>query len=495
MSNLTKVLETLSPEQRELLILRLSKAGTPQTISTPEQGVVTGEVPFIQDWFFEQNFPDPHHWNVSTLLEVRQPIDPALLKRVVSHLLLHHDALRLRFVEQDSRRRSFVAAPNEDDVPFHYHDLSGIPGREQPAAVESLAARYQGSLNLSEGPIIRVVFLDLGAGRPGRLLVIIHHLAADIVSLQILLEDLHTAYTQLAAGEAVSLPAKTTSFKELIERCAAYAKTRNPVEDSAYWLSLPWEKVAPLPFDHPHEPADNSDESADAVGAILSAEETGTLLREATRLYSAKTVTMAALVQTLACWTGVPAHVIDLAVHGREVVVEGIDLSRTVGWIAGGTRLVLDIEGADGPGEILAAVDAQIRREEANRMEEGRLAFDSLRYHCGDAEIMKKMQALPRAQVFFNFQGQTFQKKWTQQQPEAALIVDARESKGPSCHPRCVRHLVFEVAANVYGERLVLEWRYSKNLHRRSTVEMLAENYIGSLKSLIGYCQSSLHRP
>jgi non-ribosomal peptide synthase protein (TIGR01720 family) len=492
MNNLSKVLETLSPEQRELLTLRLSKASKHQAVSPPEQGVVTGEVPFIQDWFFEQNLIDPHHWNITTLLEVRQPIDPALLKQVVGHLLLHHDALRLRFVEEGSRRRSFIVAPDGDAIPFHYHDLSHIPEHEQTAAIESFAARYQKSLNLSEGPIIRVVFLELGAGRPGRLLVIVHHLGCDFVSLQILLDDLHTAYGQLAAGGAVTLPAKTTSFKELIDRSSAWAKTRNPHEDSAYWLSLPWEKVAPLPVDYPHEPEENSDESIDTVGAILSVEETNTLLREVPRLYSTKTVTLTALMQTLAGWTGVPVHVIDLAVHGRQAMVEGLDLSRTVGWISGGTRLVLDIEGADGPGEALAAVDAQIQREEAHRTKEGRLGFDSLRYHCGDAEVMKKMQSLPKAQVFFNFQGQAVQKKGTPQQPEPALIVQARESKGPNCNPRNKRHLVIEVAANVYGEQLGLEWRYSRNVHRRSTVEMLAESYIGSLKSLISYCQSSL---
>ncbi|HEX8834215.1 MAG TPA: hypothetical protein VF719_08440 [Abditibacteriaceae bacterium] len=64
--------------------------------------------------------------------------------------------------------------------------------------------------------------------------------------------------------------------------------------------------------------------------------------------------------------------------------------------------------------------------------------------------------------------------------------------KGPNCNPHNLRHLVIEVAANVYGEELVLEVRYSKNVHRRSTIEMLAENYISSLRSLISYCQSSL---
>ena len=64
-----------------------------------EQGLVIGPVPCtpIQHWFFEQDIPDPHHWNQAILLEVRQPLDVSALEQVVQHLLVHHDMLRARF--------------------------------------------------------------------------------------------------------------------------------------------------------------------------------------------------------------------------------------------------------------------------------------------------------------------------------------------------------------------------------------------------------------
>ena len=136
MSTLTKVLVELSQQQRRLLALRMMKASKERGIGQPEQGVITGDVPFIQDWFFEQNFPDPHHWNVSTLLEVRRPLDPRVLSEVVGRLLLHHDALRLRFVREDDGWRSFIAAPDAA-VPFHHHDLALVPEPEQPAVIEA----------------------------------------------------------------------------------------------------------------------------------------------------------------------------------------------------------------------------------------------------------------------------------------------------------------------------------------------------------------------
>jgi hypothetical protein len=52
-----------------------------------------------------------HHWNQSVLLEVRQAIVPELLEQAVQKLLEHHDALRLRFVRQESGWQQVNAHP------------------------------------------------------------------------------------------------------------------------------------------------------------------------------------------------------------------------------------------------------------------------------------------------------------------------------------------------------------------------------------------------
>jgi hypothetical protein len=54
---------------------------------------------------------------------------------------------------------------------------------------------------------------DLGEERGQRLLMVIHHLAIDIVSWRIVLEDLQSAYEQAARVQQIALPAKTSSFK------------------------------------------------------------------------------------------------------------------------------------------------------------------------------------------------------------------------------------------------------------------------------------------
>ena len=166
-----------------------------------EQGLVTGPVLLtpIQNWFFEQDFLDPHHFNQALLLEVKQKFDPHVLRQAIEHLVSHHDALRLRFVQRDSRWEQTGTDPDAA-VPFRLLDLSDLEGVKQQSALEGTAADLQKSLHLSDGPLLQVALFDLGPNRSQRLFLVIHHLVVDGVSWRILLEDLQTAYDSLIRG-------------------------------------------------------------------------------------------------------------------------------------------------------------------------------------------------------------------------------------------------------------------------------------------------------
>jgi amino acid adenylation domain-containing protein len=189
-------------------------AGTGQA-NQAEQGLVTGKVLLtpIQRWFFEQDLPQPHHWNQAMLLEVRQPVDVVVLQQVVQQLLIHHDALRLRFVRQPDGWQQVNALPDETLAVVKRVDLTALPKAEQSGAIEAAATELQASLNLESGSLVRVALFDLGPNQHQRLLLAIHHLVVDGVSWRILLEDLHIVYQQLSRGEAIALPAKTISFQ------------------------------------------------------------------------------------------------------------------------------------------------------------------------------------------------------------------------------------------------------------------------------------------
>src|SRR4029079_18377425 len=135
--------------------------------------------------------PDAHHFNQAMLMGVHQPLDLALLAQAWRRLLTHPEALRLRLTRADDGWQQ-VDADDESHTALAQVDLSALPSMEQGLAIEAAAAELQTSLNLTDGPLARACFFSCGAGQPGRLLLVVHHLAVDTVSWGLILEDLQT---------------------------------------------------------------------------------------------------------------------------------------------------------------------------------------------------------------------------------------------------------------------------------------------------------------
>jgi amino acid adenylation domain-containing protein/non-ribosomal peptide synthase protein (TIGR01720 family) len=457
-------------EQQTVATLAAALGAAP-TISA-EQGIVTGDVPFTQYWFFEKDFPEPHHWNVSTLLEVRQRLDPARVRAVVQRLLEQHDALRLRYARDGDGWRSFIAAP-DDEIPFVSIDLAALPADAQRAAIETHAAQLQRSLDLTHGPLLRVALFDLGPEQSCRLLVIAHHLAADGASLQILLEDIQTAYQQLDQGLPIQLPPKTTSFKDWAGRLLAHAQTPELKAELGYWLARPWHAVAPLPVDSACPRSANIDSSMEIVTVTLDQAATERLLQETLTREDAQIneALLAALALALAPWTGRPALLTEIVVHGR-LILDSVDLSRTVGWLAAGTVAILDPGSATTPSAALQTIKADLRQIPDS--------YGILRYLCKDAEIARQIRALPTPDIMFNYLGQ-----FDQIVSDASPFRPASESRGRTHNEQGMRERLLEVMAGIFQGRLQVTWRYSRAFHHQATIERLAEAHLAALRALI----------
>ncbi len=445
-----------------------------------EQGYVSGQAPLtpIQRRFFEANLTRPHHFNQAFLFESNQSLDPVLLEKAVRDLLAHHDALRLRFVREGSEWRQFNA-PMEETIPLTLIDLSRLTGAEQNAALEARCAELQASLNLSEGPVIRVALFDLGSGKSCRLLIAIHHLAVDIVSWRIILEDLHEAYQQLSRGERVKLPAKTTSFKKWAELLVEHARSATIDQELGYWLDERIREAKRLPVDY--SAGKNDEKSARTITVELDEEETRLLVREAPKAYRTQgsDILLTALGNAFANWTGDKRLLIDLEGHGREdQSIEGADVSRTVGWFTSLYPVVLEVGG--GEGESLKQVKGQMRRVPG-----AGIGYGLLRYMSGRREAIEKMRALPQAEVSFNYLGQ-----FDQVMSASSMFTLAGESSGPTVDGSERRPYLLEVTGWILSGRLQMGWTYSENMHRRSTIEALAQEFIKSLRSLINHCLS-----
>ncbi|QLE51262.1 amino acid adenylation domain-containing protein [Nostoc sp. C057] len=446
-----------------------------------EQGLVTGKVALtpIQHWFFEQKLPESDYFNQSAMLEVPPDLQPELLQQVVQELLLHHDALRLRFVQEGENWQQFNASTLEA-VPFSVINLSHLSAEEQQTVMKAADAELQASLNLSTGAIARVVLFRLGNDQPGRLLFIIHHLVVDGISWRILLEDLAMAYQQISRGEAIKLPAKTTSFQYWSDRLTEYAQSE-AVTELDYWLSQSSIQVTALPVDYPSDKENNTVASTASVSISLTEEQTRALLQDVPSAYNTQIndVLLTALVQSFAQWTGERSLLVDLEGHGREDLFEDVDLSRTVGWFTTLFPVHLQLEEIDHPGEVLKLVKEQLRRI-PNRG----IGYGVLRYLHPDDTIRTKLQSFPQAQVSFNYLGQ-----FDQVLKASTALGLAQEFKAEQSLLNQRSHLL-GVSGFIRTGRLEMTWAYSEKIHKRDTIEGLAFGFIEALRSLITHCQS-----
>lgn len=474
-------------------LAELAGVASTTRIIPAEQGLVTGQMPLtpIQHWFFEQNLPDLHHWNQAVLLEARQDIDFQVLQRVVVHLILHHDSLRLRFVSEESGWRQFLASPDGEDKvisptpplpsPVIRLDLSELPFYEQELAIANEALKLQASLNLSEGPLVRVALFETGASKPSRLLFVIHHLAVDGVSWRILLEDFQTAYQQLSQGEAIEVPPKTTSFKHWAHRLQEYALVSALQQELDYWFAVSRQQVSRLPVDFPG--GDNTEASARNISIALSVAETQALLQKVPAAYQTRIdeVLLTALAQAFVQWTKTKSLLVDLEGHGREEIFDDVDLSRTVGWFTTIFPVLLNLGESSNPGAALKAIEAQLRSI-PNRG----IGYGVLRYLTSDKAIVSKLQALPQAEVIFNYLGQS-----DQVFSSSSLFAPADGDIGPTHSLRGTRRHLLDINAIVAGGQLRVNWTYSGAVHRQETIASLAEGFLEALRSLIAHCLKS----
>ena len=141
------------------------------------------------------------HFNQSVLLAC-DGVEKHLLEKAVSALLEHHDALRMRFCRDGNGDWQQENAADENvSQAFSEVDLRHVDEAKQREELERSLGQWQASLDLENGPLLRVVLYQL-AGTPGqRILIVIHHLVVDGVSWRILLKDLELGYRQLQKGE------------------------------------------------------------------------------------------------------------------------------------------------------------------------------------------------------------------------------------------------------------------------------------------------------
>jgi len=445
------------------------------------QEPVTGAVPLtpIQQDFFAQELPEPHHFNQAVMVTVAADVQRPILAQALRALVGHHDALRSRFSCQDGLWEQVIQVPDAVTVPLDDLDLSHLSSENQAEALAAAVNTWQASLNLAAGPLFRAALLRLGE-RDCRLLLIAHHLIVDGVSWRILLEDLETAYRQLAAGSQVLLPPKTHSIQAWANQLVALGRSGYFEAERSYWRDV-CAPAAAMPADFEGDAQRNTVASMEEISIELNAEQTQALLEVATQTYHAQVneVLLTALGQTLKSWMQSPMVLIDLEGHGRDLDLQNLqdlaelDGSRTVGWFTAVYPLRLELPSGT-MAEQLRSVKERLRSVPHQGVGYGILGYLAA---GADPALMSP------ATISFNYLGQIR----LDAAPESQGLIQslAAESVGQRRSPLGVRRYLLDVVALIRDGQLQVVWRYSRAVHRRATVETIAQRFRATLQSYL----------
>ena len=432
-------------------------------------------------------------FNQSVAVRLPRGIRLADLEVALRAVVDHHESLRQRLIVAPDGQWTFTVQPIGEPAVVDLLsrvDLAGATDDEVAARAEAEAAR--GRLAPRDGVLLQAVWFDLGEDRAGRLLLVVHHLSIDVVSWRILLPDLALAWRHAAAGNTPLLDPVPTPARTWARGLAEESHRPDRVAELDTWQRLLAGAEAPL-GKRALDPAVDVAGTLRYLSTTLPVEYTEPLLTTAPSAFHAgvNDVLLTGLALAVNLWRDRPgsAVLLDLEGHGRQDVVPGANLSRTVGWFTSMYPVRLDPGPASwrevragGPviGRALKAVKEQLRAIPGHG-----IGFGLLRYL--NQETAPALACLPAPQLGFNYVGRFgvgpgAGRDWDQVDDIAkAPILGAAQA---------VPHVLeINVAAvdGPDGPSLSVVWAWPEALLAEPDVAELAEAWFEALRALARY--------
>ncbi len=433
------------------------------------QGEVLGPVRFgpIQRWFIELNLARPEHYNQAIIRRNRR-WDAVVLRRVLHRLAVHHDALG-SVLNSDCTGMDILPAERRTVDVLEF--LSG--GQTESARFERAINDLHASFDLQKGPLLKAMVFGGESG--GGLLLVAHHLIVDGVSWRILVEDLETLYEQATRQAPLTLPPKTHSYQDWSRKLHEYAQSAALRAELEFWrpiCSLPSTIVPSL--------EENSERAPDfrKVTIVIARSYGQLLLREVHKAYTTETndVLLAALGLALSDWLGSGPFRVHLEGHGREDIVPGLNVTRTVGWFTSLFPIAL-VGAKAGPGAYLRQTKEMLRRI-PNRG----IGYGILRY-LTEGEGRHALRA--PGEFVFNYLGDIGEAPPTLPR---AVVADCPIS------PENRRPFAINMDGLMQSEEIIFHLNYDSTRLAGKQIERFAAAYRKRLEELIEHCAAQTVR-
>ncbi|MCP5049883.1 MAG: hypothetical protein GY940_22130, partial [bacterium] len=249
-----------------------------------------------------------------------------------------------------------------------------------------------------------------------------------------------------------------------------------------YWAQMEAADIPAVPVDFA-VPANDKNEPA-KISFYLTPEETEALITTVNEAFFTEIndILLTALGLAFKESFGMERLLVAMEGHGRETILEDVDITRTIGWFTSIYPVLLDFSYAS-----VKADETRLSRQikeikESLRLVPARgIGYGILKYLTHPGHKTGLSFGL-KPQVRFNYLGQF------DADLEQRSFSMAKESMGPVVAPGGEREYLLEVSGLIAGKRLVLSIGYHPRQFKPGTPDTLLANFKTALIGIISHC-------
>ncbi|MBS9535240.1 acyltransferase domain-containing protein [Mycobacterium sp. M1] len=435
--------------------------------------VTSPPVPPNIAYFLDHGVREHGRWRIPLILRLRSDVSADDVRAVLTAVVNHHDALRLRLSEHAGTWEQRIAEPAEFTELATWTLPEGVT-REHDAVLTILGEQIRDQ-DLASPPL-SATYVASHPGAPSYLALSLHAMVGDEASRDILLTDIFTAFGQRLAGNDIELQPVSVGWAEWSQRCAGLATHPAVLASREFWLQATSAPTLRVGSEVAEPPA-----AADLakVESSLTALDTSEIDDARRRLrLPVNEILLAALGRAVGAVVGEGTVAVDVEGTGRSVLKPDVDLRRTVGWFSTVYPVTLTCS-AGGDDGARAALDEV--HDKLGAVPHYGIGYGLLRYLY--APTARLLGAVRPADVHFTYAGTI---------PDVAALVgeDAPVQFDPDT-ALPVREAVpglghaLELRAYRTGGVLHLDWWYDTRRLSESTVQAIATGFGPTVLELV----------
>jgi amino acid adenylation domain-containing protein len=201
-------------------------------------------------WFMQRLAPDSVAYNFAHAARILTELDVSAFQRAIQRLVRRHPALRATFPSRDGEPAQRI----HDHAEFHFR-AEEVTWWSEARLNERLAEEVYRPFDLARGPLLRV-FLFTRSAREHVVLLVTHHIVADLWSMAVVMSELGALYSAEKSGIPVALNPLPAKYTDYVRRQAELLAGPEGERLWAYWrkrlAGAPL--VLNLPTDRPRPP-------------------------------------------------------------------------------------------------------------------------------------------------------------------------------------------------------------------------------------------------